>query len=100
MDRAENDPVPHVTLELREGIAIVRLDDGKANALSYALLSELDEALDRADKEASAVVLVGRAGKFSAGFDLQEMMAGADRASALLTRGSEILLRLYALPQP
>ena len=92
--------MPHVTSELREGIAIVRLDDGKANALSHALLGELHDALDRADKEATAVVLLGRPGKFSAGFDLQEMMAGPARAQALLTRGSETLLRLYELPQP
>lgn len=89
-----------VSLEIRDGVALVRMDDGKANALSYAMMDALDGALDRAEKEASAVVLAGRAGRFCAGFDLQEMMAGPDRARALVTRGADALLRLYALPMP
>lgn len=89
-----------VSLEVRDGVALVRMDDGKANALSYAMMDALDGALDRAEKEASAVVLAGRAGRFCAGFDLQEMMAGADRARALVTRGADALLRLYGLPMP
>jgi enoyl-CoA hydratase len=63
-------------------------------------MDALDAALDRAEREASAVVLAGRAGRYSAGFDLQEMMAGPERAQALVTRGAGILLRLYALPLP
>jgi enoyl-CoA hydratase len=90
----------HVNFEIRDNVAIVRLDDGKANALSYALMDELDAALDRAEKEAAAVLLVGRAGRFSAGFDLAEMMAGVDRARALVSRGAQVLMRLYALPMP
>lgn len=90
----------HVTYEIRDNVAIVRLDDGKANALSYALMDELEGALDRAEKEAAAVLLVGRPGRFSAGFDLAEMMASVDRARALVSRGAQILMRLYALPMP
>ena len=90
----------HVTYEIRDNVAVLRLDDGKANALSYALMDELDGALTRAEKEAGAVLLAGRAGRFSAGFDLTEMMAGVDRARALVSRGAEILMRLYALPMP
>jgi enoyl-CoA hydratase len=90
----------HVTYEAREEVALVRMDDGKANALGYALMDALEAALDRAEKEAKAVVLAGRPGRFSAGFDLQEMMAGVDKARALVTRGAHLLLRLYALPMP
>ncbi len=90
----------HVTFELRDKIAVVGMDDGKANALSYALMDALDAALDRAEREASAVVLTGRKGRFSAGFDLSEMMAGPDKARALVTRGADCLLRLYTLPMP
>ena len=89
-----------VSFEVRDGVALVRMDDGKANALGYAMMDALDGALDRAEKEASAVVLAVRAGRFCAGFDLQEMMAGAARARALVTRGADALLRLYALPMP
>lgn len=90
----------HVTYEARDTVALVRMDDGKANALGYALMDALDAALDRAEKEAAAVILTGRAGRFSAGFDLTEMMAGVDKARALVTRGAHLLLRLYALPLP
>jgi len=89
-----------VTYEARDAIAVLRMDDGKANALSYEMMDALDEALTRAEKEASAVVLVGRAGRFSAGFDLKLMMAGVDSARALVTRGATALLRLYTLPMP
>lgn len=90
----------HVTFELRDRVAVVGMDDGKANALGYAMVDGLDAALDRAEREAAAVVLTGRKGRFSAGFDLVEMMGGADRARALVTRGAAGLLRLYLLPMP
>lgn len=89
-----------VTYEARDSVAVLRMDDGKANALGYDLMDALDAALDRAEKEASAVVLVGRAGRFSAGFDLKQMMAGMEQARALVTRGASSLLRLYTLPIP
>jgi len=89
-----------VEFELDGEVAIVRIDDGKANALSPALLSSLDAALERAEKEAAALLLVGRPGKLSAGFDLSVMTAGADSARALVTQGAELLLRLYLHPQP
>ncbi|MEX1366827.1 MAG: enoyl-CoA hydratase-related protein, partial [Nannocystaceae bacterium] len=54
-----------VSWDLSDGIATLTLDDGKANALSHAMLDELDAALTKAEAEASAVVLVGRPGKFS-----------------------------------
>lgn len=90
----------HVTFELRENIAVVGMDDGKANALGYALMDEVDAALARARGEAAAVVLTGRKGRFSAGFDLAEMMAGVDKARAMVARGADFLLRLYTLPMP
>lgn len=92
--------MPHATFELRDNVAIVRMDDGKANALGYEMMDAVDEALTRAEKEAAAVVLTGRPGKFCAGFDLKLMMAGVDQARALVTRGGEFLLRLYAAPLP
>ena len=90
----------HVTFELRDRVAVVGMDDGKANALGYAMMDALDAALDRAEREAAAVVLTGRKGRFSAGFDLAEMMGGVDKARALVTRGAGGLLRLYTLPMP
>jgi len=86
--------------ELRGELALIRIDDGKANALSPALFEALHGALDRAEKEAKAVVLVGRPGRFSAGFDLSVLGKGGDSAVALITSGAEFALRLYEFPLP
>jgi len=80
--------------------AVITLDDGKANVLTMETMDALDKALDRAEAEAKAVVLVGREGRFSAGFDLKVMQKGPDAVMDLVGRGTELLLRLYAHPQP
>jgi len=89
-----------LTYTLENKIALVHMDDGKANALSDAMISALLGALDRAEKEASAMILLGRPGRFCAGFDLKVMMSGVDAATGLLSRGSELLLRLYDAKVP
>ena len=81
-------------------IAVLRMDDGKANALSDAMIDALVAALDRAEKEASAIVLVGRPDRFCAGFDLKIMMSGPDNAKALLRRGAALLMKLYGVSIP
>lgn len=80
--------------------AVLRMDDGKANALSDAMIDALSAALDRAEKEASAIVLVGRPERFCAGFDLKIMMSGPDNAKALLRRGAALLMKLYGVSIP
>jgi enoyl-CoA hydratase len=80
--------------------AVLRMDDGKANALSDAMIDALMAALVRAEKEATAIVLAGRPDRFCAGFDLKVMMSGPENAKALLTRGSALLMRLYGVPLP
>lgn len=59
-----------VTCEIHEGLARVRMDDGKANAMNPAFLGELAAALEQA-RSASAVVISGRSGFFSGGLDLK-----------------------------
>lgn len=76
------------------------MDDGKANALSDAMIDAVLAALTRAEGEAQALVLAGRVDRFCAGFDLRVMMSGPDNARALLRRGSELLLRLYSSSVP
>ena len=80
--------------------AVVTMDDGKANALSDAMIDKLLEALTRAEGEATAMVLAGRTDRFCAGFDLRVMMSGPEQAKALLRRGSELLMRLYGARIP
>jgi enoyl-CoA hydratase len=89
-----------VQLTIDEGVAVVRLDDGKANAVSHALVDQVHAALDRAESEAAAVAFVGREGKFSAGFDLSVMTQGADATRGLVKAGGELLMRVFTHPQP
>jgi enoyl-CoA hydratase len=98
---SETTTPPPVTYELDGAVAVVRMDDGKANAVSHEVVALLDQAIDRAaDDGARAVVLVGRPGKFSAGFDLATMRSGLDEARDLLRVGLQLSLRLFELPAP
>jgi len=83
-----------------DGIAVIRLDDGRVNSLAPDVLSALDAQLTRAEGEAAAVVLVGREGRFCAGFDLATMAAGAEAAGAMVMAGAELMLRMVAFPVP
>jgi enoyl-CoA hydratase len=91
------DPVRY---ELADTTARITLDDGKANALSDAMIDALGAALDRAEREASAIVLEGRAERFCAGFDLRVMMQSPEAARAMLRKGSALLMRLFGHPLP
>ncbi len=86
--------------EITDNVAILRFDDGKANAVGHSFLDQVNEGLDRAEKEAGAVILRGRDGIFSAGFDLKELKKGPEEATALARRGFEFLTRLYSYPLP
>jgi len=91
----------NVTYTLQDDLATISIDDGRANALGHATLAGIETALDRAEAdEAKAVVILGREGKFSAGFDLSVMTSGPDQAKELLGRGAELGIRLYEFPRP
>ncbi len=89
-----------VQYDLREGVARLSLDDGKANAISHAMLDAVNGALDRAEKEAGAVLIAGRPGRFSAGFDLSVMRSGGAAVGELVGGGARLALRLYEFPSP
>jgi enoyl-CoA hydratase len=89
-----------LTYTLEGTTAIVRMDDGKANALSEPMIDALVAAIDRAEREAAAIVLAGRPDRFSGGFDLRVMMSGPEAATKLLRRGSDLLMKLYGTPLP
>jgi enoyl-CoA hydratase len=81
-------------------VAILHFDDGKANVVGHDLIASMNEGLDRAEKDAKAVVIVGRAGRFSAGFDLEEFKKGPEAGTALVSSGAKMLLRMFTHPQP
>ncbi|HKE17527.1 MAG TPA: crotonase/enoyl-CoA hydratase family protein [Kofleriaceae bacterium] len=90
----------HVAYKLADSIATITMDDGKVNALSGSLLAELGGAFDRALADRAAVVLAGRAGVFSAGFDLRTLRSGGPEAIAMVRAGFELSARLLSFPRP
>lgn len=89
-----------VAFEKDGDVAVITMDDGKANALSTSLIEQLDAAFDRAEQEAKAVVLTGRDGRFCAGFDLKVLMGGGQAAKDLFMAGGELFLKIFLHPQP
>jgi enoyl-CoA hydratase len=90
-----------VQYTVTDRVATVVMDDGKVNALSPTMLAQIGAALDHADNDdAGAVVLGGRPGRFSGGFDLAVLRAGGDDAEAMVRGGFELAERLLAFPRP
>jgi enoyl-CoA hydratase len=85
---------------IEDGVAVLRFDDGKVNVLSHAAIDAFESALDRTAAEARATCIVGREGKLSAGFDLAIMTGEPEGVVRLVSRGAELLTRLYLHPQP
>ncbi len=91
---------PLVSYQLEDSIATITMDDGKVNVLSRQMLTELNVAFDRATADRAVVVLTGREGVFSAGFDLAALNAGGSEALAMLRAGFELAERILSFPTP
>ncbi len=89
-----------VTCTIEDGVAVLRIDDGKVNVISHRVIEQVHAGLDRALEEARSVAIVGRPGKLSAGFDLTEMTAGIERTRALVGAGGRLLMRIFGHDQP
>lgn len=84
-----------------DGFACIAMDDGKLNVMSLAMLQALHEAFDRAATAGLPVVLRGREGVFSAGFDMK-VFAAADLegSHAMVRAGAELALKLLQFETP
>ncbi|MEM1230931.1 MAG: crotonase/enoyl-CoA hydratase family protein [Pseudomonadota bacterium] len=90
-----------VSSELTEDVLVLKLDDGKKNAITADAVGAISEALDKAEADASAVVLAGRPGSFCAGFDINVLKSGDSDAFARLgAAGAGVLLKLWQFPRP
>ena len=86
--------------ELDGPIATITMDDGKVNVFSIPMLRAIHEAFDRAEADGAAVILTGREGYFSAGFDLKTISGGPEPLREMLTLGATMAKRLLAFPRP
>ena len=84
-------------------VLVVHLDDGKANALSTQMIGDITSAISvaEADDDVVAVVLHGREGRFSAGFDLSVMRGGDLHAMVgLVADGGDLVRRIHGASVP
>jgi enoyl-CoA hydratase len=81
-------------------VATITMDDGKVNVLSPDMLAEVHAALDQAAADDAVVLLTGRDGIFSAGFDLAVLNRGGSDARRMLGSGFELADRLLSHPMP
>ena len=92
-------------VEATDGIATLTLNrPNQFNALSGALIGELQSALDRVAGDAAVrvVVLAARGRGFCAGHDLKELraMASVAEVEALFARCSRMMMTIAQLPKP
>ena len=89
------------TLTNDENVSIITLDDGKVNVFSPTMIEEVSNLLDKVPTEKGSLLIVGREGIFSAGFDLKVLMSGdAEKAVGMLRSGFEMLSRIFSFPRP
>jgi len=89
-----------VSLEIENNIATITINNGKVNAISPQVLAEINSALDQAEQQKAIVILTGKAGVLSGGYDLKIMKASSDSAVALVTSGSTLARRMLSFPTP
>lgn len=90
-----------VSYERDGDLAVLDMDDGKANVFGFAMFEAFNAALDRALDEAGAVVIAGRPGILSGGFDLGVIRGGDPAAlEKLVSTGVRLMMRVYVHPQP
>ena len=89
-----------VKYQSEENYTIISIKNGKANAISNEVIEGLYASLDKAEKENKVVILTGQSGIFSAGFDLKVMTKSPESAKELVSKGSQLSLRMLSFPQP
>lgn len=89
------------TLIIENNISIITLDDGKANVFSPKMIQDVNDCLDQVPTQNGALIITGRDGMFSAGFDLKIISAGEMSAiTEMTTNGFKLLSRIFSFPRP
>jgi enoyl-CoA hydratase len=89
-----------VTYRRADLVSTVVMDDGKVNVFSIAMLRALHDAFDQAERDETVVLLKGRPGCFTAGFDLRTLSGPRQDAVTLLRLGASLAERILSFPAP
>ncbi len=79
---------------------VARLDDGGPNVIGFAAAAALTAAVDQAAEAGLPLVIMGRKGMFSAGFDLNVLNDDVNAFADLVMTGAELLRRIVEAPVP
>lgn len=88
------------SLKSEENVSVITLDDGKVNAFSPAMITEVQSLLDQVPTDSGALMFTGREGMFTAGFDLKVMMSDPSAATQMVKTGFQMLQRIFSFPRP
>lgn len=92
---------PIATLSQENNISIITLDDGKANAFSFEMLTQVNQLLAQVPRDSGTLVITGRDGIFSGGFDLKTLATGdMEKITKMVQLGYKLLLELYSFERP
>ncbi len=90
-----------ISLRKEGNISIITIDDGKANVFGLPMTQALSAALDEVDTKAGAVVIEGREGLYSGGFDLNVVRGTDPDAGRKMTMGGvHVALKAFDFPRP
>ena len=91
-----------VTYSLKEGIAYITMDDGKANSMNWIFFEEMGKYMDQAENDgAKVLVITGRPGFFSGGLDLKLLPTlSATAMGDFATTFARTMLRVFSFPVP
>ena len=89
------------TLTTEGDVSIITLNDGKANVFSPEMSSTVSNLLDQVPGDKGSLIITGRPGIFSAGFDLKIISSGdTDAVATMVKAGFTLLARIYNFPRP
>ena len=89
-----------VSIKTEDNVSIITMDDGKANVFSPTMIAEFNSLLDQVPTNKGSLLIQGRPGMFSAGFDLKVMMSGPEQAVEMVKSGFTMLTRVFSFPRP
>src|SRR3990172_9950791 len=89
------------TVRREANIAILTIDDGKVNVFSSAMAKRLQQCFAEIGPDVGAVVVTGRPGIFSAGFDLKTIRGGDPAATASMVSATvRLAMDVMTFPRP
>ena len=84
-----------------DDVSMIKMDDGKVNVFSIEMLENFRANLSKVPRGKGALIITGRSGVFSGGFNLKTFQAGDPKEiKKMLSLGFETLYDIYSFPGP